>query len=74
MSPVNWDACRREDWSINLVAAAVQTGLKVTPRMRAYLEMVEEIQRIKSRQVAALAITAAEAYGINAAVMPEGQK
>jgi hypothetical protein len=70
MSPVNWDACRRKDWSINLVAAAVQTGLHVSPEMRSYLETVEQIQPIKSRQVAAATIIAAQAFGMHAASSP----
>lgn len=63
MSPIIWDNCRRrDDGSINLVAAAVQTGLHMTPDMRSYLESVEAIQHINSRQVAAATIIAAHTF------------
>ena len=58
---INWDGCRRKDWSIDLRKAAHQTGCKITEDMDRYLAFAEEVRPVKSRQVAALAIATAMA-------------
>ncbi len=61
MTPVDWETCRRPDWSYDLRAAARHTGCKITEQMDRYLAFVEEIRPVTSRQIAALSIATAMA-------------
>lgn len=56
MRPIIWDDCRRSDGSIALLKAASHTGCFFAPMAWHYLEMVERIMPISSRQAAAIAI------------------
>lgn len=56
MSPILWDRCRRQNGSINLQQAARQTGAWFSDHALRYLDVLEELKPIESRQVAALAI------------------
>lgn len=56
---IRWDRCRREDHSINLEHAYEMTGCRVGVKGAAYLNMVETIMPIQSRQAAAVAIATA---------------
>lgn len=56
---VQWESCYRKDRSINLRLAATHTGCKVTEDAYQYLDFVEKIRPITSRQLAALAIATA---------------
>lgn len=56
LAQIIWENCRRLDGSIDLQKAARHSGCKITDSMDMYLALVEELNPIKSRQVAALAI------------------
>lgn len=57
---MNWEAHRREDGSIDLVAAFAEiNGVPPDARVAAYLNMIQNLQPVKSRQTAAVAIAAA---------------
>lgn len=57
---MDWDAFRRPDYSINLVAAfSHQNKWGPTSEQLFYLERIERLQPIKSRQVAAVALSTA---------------
>jgi hypothetical protein len=64
---MNWDEFRREDGSIDLIKAfenqPQQYGRLYEAFAMQFLARVESRQRIHSRQAAAIAIAAAEAYG-----------
>jgi hypothetical protein len=56
---MNWDQVRNEDGSINLLAAYELKYAPLTPMVSVYLNALMELQPIKSRQTAALAIATA---------------
>lgn len=60
MSPIIWDNCRYPNGNINLRLAARQTGMKVTEQMDSFLTLLEQVQPVQSRQLAALAILTAQ--------------
>lgn len=57
-----WETCRREDRSIDLFAAYCAVEIP-TDGIKHFLEEVESIRPVKSRQVAALAIAIAKELG-----------
>lgn len=57
---MNWEAHRREDGSIDLVAVFTEiNGVSPNVRVTAYLNMIQNLQPVKSRQTAAVAIAVA---------------
>lgn len=59
MTPIIWDNCRRANGTINLESAAKQTGCYFTEAAIRYLDAVENIRPVTSRQIAAVAIASA---------------
>jgi hypothetical protein len=55
----DWEQCRRDNGTIDLRRAARQTGCRWTETSDAYLEAVERMARITSRQIAAVALATA---------------
>ena len=70
---MNWDKYRREDGSIDLIAAyedrpnAQTYNAIVSNRAHSYLSSVEYLQRIQSRQAAAQALVTAEWLALSGA-------
>lgn len=74
MSPIIWENVRRADGSINLRLAAEHTGCYVGERAAAYLNFVEQIRPVTSRQIAALAVATAFALDAHSAAPHEEGK
>lgn len=56
---IDWEQFRRGDGSINLVEVYLNRTNFPTAAALEYLEWVDDLQRIKSRQAAAIAIATA---------------
>ena len=59
MKPINWRNYRRSDGTIDLIAAAEDSGALISQQQLTFLDRVQLLQPINSRQAAAVAIATA---------------